>query len=437
MPITATGQLMEELISPRECCLAVALPLTQDEFMCDFAASPRAGYAAAFVGSGREGLPALTLWELFEPWARLANQVIGEVSACGVAIVRRATLDDLSSLLQRFRATTLFAHWHTPEFKDENIINPESLLQALHSNDSLLSRRIHELNSFRRSPLQLPVDPSQRAIADFLNQLTEPPPCNLGTKPGCMTQKQVEWHEKRMLLELALPGGFRGGAGVDFADGWRSIDSIVAAVPAGYSGTLDLTICNSNVLAERIRLKFPKCVAMANEDSTTTGFRFAAYAEIIQSLSRNPGIYEEVALKLRDQLFPVKHMKKLAPLLAKYSAPPSQGTGKQSELNRSELISELRIVRSSNTVYFLICVVMLIALFVAGCVLALTLFTKPTEMKTTFGAMGFSMMGVFYQMTRLWKEKVLTDTLIVLAGALPPSQIKQIMEIILRKLKLK
>src|SRR5262245_38086062 len=112
MRITGPSSLAEEVISPRECSLAVALPLTREEFMRDLSANPRTGYAGSFAQNGRDGLSAQTVWELFEPWARLANDVITEVEARCVTIIRRATLEDFSGLLRCFRVTTLFAHWH-------------------------------------------------------------------------------------------------------------------------------------------------------------------------------------------------------------------------------------------------------------------------------------------------------------------------------------
>lgn len=303
MRITGTGSAAEELITPRECSLAVALPLTREEFMHDLAANPRAGYASAFAQNGREGLAAEIVWELFEPWAKLANDVIAEAKGHHVTLVQPVTLEEFSGLLSRFPATTLFAHWHTPQFTEEQIVSPEAIWKAMSNRESPLSRRIQEIASLLDAPPQLPSDSSPAAIAEFLNLLIEPVPCSEDAKPGGITQKQVEWHQKRMLLERTLPDAFRGGAGVDFADGWHSIEAIVAAVPNDYSGTLDLTICNSNVLAEKIRDRFLKSVVIANERPTTTGFRFAIYAEIIEILSRKAGNYEEISRKLRDKLF--------------------------------------------------------------------------------------------------------------------------------------
>lgn len=303
MRITGTGSATEELITPRECSLAVALPLRREEFMHDLAANASAGYASGFAQNGRDGLAAETVWELFEPWARLANGVIAEAEGHHVTVVRSATLAEFSSLLRRFPATTLFAHWHTPRFTEEQIVAPEAIRKAMSVTESPLFQRVQEIASLLDAPPQFPSDSSPGAIADFLNRLIEPAPCSEEAKPGCVTRKQVEWHERRMLLDSAFLAAFRGGAGVDFADGWRSIEAIVAAVPNDYSGTLDLTVCNSNVLAERIRGSFRKSVVIANERTTTTGFRFGIYVEIIKILSRKAGNYEKISLKLRDQLF--------------------------------------------------------------------------------------------------------------------------------------
>jgi hypothetical protein len=124
-------------------------------------------------------------------------------------------------------------------------------------------------------------------------------------------------------------------------------------------------------------------------------------------------------------------MKRLAPLLARYSAPPSQGGAKKPDFDREKLIRDLRGVRDSNRIYFLICAAMQATLFVVGCALVIL---RPEAMKPTFPTVGAFLAILSYFMPRLWKDKVLSDTLIVLTGSLEPSQTAKVMELILRKL---
>lgn len=129
-------------------------------------------------------------------------------------------------------------------------------------------------------------------------------------------------------------------------------------------------------------------------------------------------------------------MRDLRELLAKYSATPPMQGGRPKKLawTTNELQTDLQAVSDKNRAYFLICVCMAVVLFVSGCVVALTRFTHPNQVVGTFGVVGFSLTAVFSQMMRLWKEKVYADALLVLAGSLNPEQIKQILEIILRKM---
>lgn len=127
-------------------------------------------------------------------------------------------------------------------------------------------------------------------------------------------------------------------------------------------------------------------------------------------------------------------MNKLTRLLAEYSAPPSHGGGaKKPDFDREKLIRDLRRMRDSNLIYFRLCAAGQAAIFVIGCVLVIL---RPEAMKPTFPTVGAFLTVLSLVMSRLWKDKVLSDMLIVLAGSLEQSQTVKIMELILRKLRM-
>jgi hypothetical protein len=94
---------------------------------------------------------------------------------------------------------------------------------------------------------------------------------------------------------------------------------------------------------------------------------------------------------------------------------------------------DLQQVSASNRAYFIICVALLLILFVGAGWLVLRSVDKPNQIAAVFGVTGISFMGIFSQSVRLWKEKVNSDLLIVLAGNLRPQDVKGIVDLLLRK----
>ena len=95
----------------------------------------------------------------------------------------------------------------------------------------------------------------------------------------------------------------------------------------------------------------------------------------------------------------------------------------------------LAAVSANNRAYFLICVAMIAALFVAACWLTVTHLQNPSFIQNTFAGTGISFVVLITQMVRLWKVKVLSDMTLVLAGNLNPADLRPIIEILLSSLK--
>lgn len=93
---------------------------------------------------------------------------------------------------------------------------------------------------------------------------------------------------------------------------------------------------------------------------------------------------------------------------------------------------DLRRISKSNEIYFQVCVVILIALFIGVCIFAYRSIEEPRRVALAFSATGVSIMGLFTQMVRLWKEKVNSDLLLALAGNLSAADMKKVVDTILR-----
>lgn len=74
------------------------------------------------------------------------------------------------------------------------------------------------------------------------------------------------------------------GDPVAFADGLYRPEDIVAAMPSGYAGTLDLTVCFSLHLAPYIKRSFPHCTAIANKHQAQLDHRVAIYRQTLRLL---------------------------------------------------------------------------------------------------------------------------------------------------------
>lgn len=101
------------------------------------------------------------------------------------------------------------------------------------------------------------------------------------------------------------------------------------------------------------------------------------------------------------------------------------GDGTEPPFDRDRLIDDLRRVTRFNEKYFQIAIGMALIVFLFGCGLVLFYRTDPTRMAAIFSASGISSIaaggvGIF----RFWKQKVMTDTFLVLVGHMSGKEMK-------------
>jgi hypothetical protein len=94
---------------------------------------------------------------------------------------------------------------------------------------------------------------------------------------------------------------------------------------------------------------------------------------------------------------------------------------------------DLKAVSETNKSYFLVCVAFLVVLFAGSCYVIIHFIDKPKDAAAVFGVTGISFTGLIAQMSSLWKKKVTSDMLLVLAGQLQPSDLKGIVDVLLRE----
>jgi hypothetical protein len=127
---------------------------------------------------------------------------------------------------------------------------------------------------------------------------------------------------------------------------------------------------------------------------------------------------------------------KLKDVLARYSGSgPHFGEKFEGEPDQdaaNALSLDLKAVSDQNRVFFLVCVGMVLAIFVGACTVAVRYIPDPTFVKEVFAAAGVSLTGLVAQMLKLWKEKVRSDMVLVLARNLSPKDIRGILEVLLK-----
>jgi hypothetical protein len=131
-------------------------------------------------------------------------------------------------------------------------------------------------------------------------------------------------------------------------------------------------------------------------------------------------------------------MNGLKEVLARYTGSgPHFGdaVGETVSLARSsndDLSRDLKAISDKDQWYFFICVGMVLVVFLGACVLTVKYLSDPALVVKIFAASGVSIGGLVVQMLKFWKEKVNSDTVLVLARNLSPPDTRAILELLLR-----
>jgi hypothetical protein len=94
---------------------------------------------------------------------------------------------------------------------------------------------------------------------------------------------------------------------IEFANGPRPIEHIVAGIPEGYAGVLDFTVCYSLKLAPLIKRKHPQCTVILNKREARLDYRLAIYRQALRLLATEG--YSYVDTMAAVQLAVLRHAK--------------------------------------------------------------------------------------------------------------------------------
>ncbi|WP_394820641.1 hypothetical protein [Pendulispora albinea] len=286
--------MAEATVSPRECALAIGVPLTERSFLDDLG---RANADFARHVLAETGLSASTFWaRLYElRVVRPARAVIERVSRLGVTVVPSATLADLALLFQRFRVVTLFTHCRSPGIVPEDIEDPAACIRALATNESLVARHL------RARLADTP--PTRAALARALEEAMLPAravyEALAGTAASGAGQPPALLVD-RLMIELECGSAIRPASYIELRDGVATFRAFLATIPPVFDGVVDLSTCNSAMLAEPLKRRRPSCLAIANRHPATPAFRLARYALVQRLLSMQPQRFTDAVMRVHQ-----------------------------------------------------------------------------------------------------------------------------------------
>ena len=101
------------------------------------------------------------------------------------------------------------------------------------------------------------------------------------------------------------------------------------------------------------------------------------------------------------------------------------------QTNKDQLVADLKSVILNNENYFRLCIGALVVVFLGCCVLIYLYRTNTLALTGLFTAIGTSFATIAPQMLSFWREKVRTDTVLILARQLPPTETLQLIQLLL------
>jgi len=117
-----------------------------------------------------------------------------------------------------------------------------------------------------------------------------------------------------------------------------------------------------------------------------------------------------------------------------FTPAPSLGSGSPTHRAKQDMLArDLLRVSQVNYTYFGLCFAAVLGVLIGCAAIALRYLDSPETIRVIFAVLGISVTGLITQMINLWKQKVLADTMLVLARNLDDTQTKAVVDTILAK----
>jgi hypothetical protein len=263
-------------VSPRDCALLFGIPIERESFVHKLEGPRDGNFAESFRASTTE-----LAWTGYRPLAERLSNVAAEAEKFGVRVSRSMTLEGLAAASLQ-RQVTVISHSRSPLFRPADLVD---------------MARIREHFSRAGDGMRWPIDAA--GVAHFLNSRYFPARDKADQLIGAPIRFQVELAEIRRRLTDQVPDAFRGGAGVEFADGFQPFEAIAAQFPTTFDGVIDLIVCNSLLPAELLRNRCSRSLVIATSDLTFPETRLPLYVATISLLARHPRPYDDAVEELK------------------------------------------------------------------------------------------------------------------------------------------
>jgi hypothetical protein len=212
----------------------------------------------------------------------------------GVVVVPRARLEDFGRCVEQFQVVTLVAHWRSAMFRANEILNPDAV-------GRVLSIPLPGGGRGRAAAAEMAVALNRHLLATV--GPSEPTALDGGRDAAVETRRQYAlWHERREIEPLLGSAVRSGGPAVEFADGLAPIERVVSSIPETFDGVLDLTVCNSTVLAEEVRRRCRRGLIVANAFPATLDIRMEFYNAAIDLVQRHHVSYQDAIFGVRQMV---------------------------------------------------------------------------------------------------------------------------------------
>lgn len=290
---------MEPAISPADCALAVALPLTEERFLSDAAAPDKDFARSVIAGSGRS--PAAAWAELYAPKVvALYERIAVRARALGATVATGVTAPVLRGLLERFPLVSLFAHSMSSPVRPADVVAPRTILDVIRDGRTIVARHLRDALANRRWAGDEAT--LRHQVAAALDEALAPTRAWTETTVRVDRAGRPARYLSRVMLEDCFGDAMRRAPMLELHDGLKTMDELLAAVPLGFAGVLDLSVCNSFALGESIKRRRQDCLIIENVFLARIDLRLARYALVLNRLARGPARYTDALTEVSRAL---------------------------------------------------------------------------------------------------------------------------------------
>lgn len=281
-------------VKPRDCAICICVPLDSETFVRALTCGEPGTFVLENSRASDKYLSPLQRWKLYEPIATLISQVLAQAERRGVRVVRKATLEQFFALCPSVPVLSLVAHWRSARFRASDLVDTNALEALIHGS-SALRQLLWDLSGGYQS-----TDDLLGILNLALNGGRRPSPS--ASPIGTLSSLEISRHRRRESIETVAPGLFRSGAAVEFHDGLCAVRDILAGLPAQTPSLLDLTICNSVLLAQAIHDAREATHCLCNEGPADLAVRMAFYRQVVDLLHRKNTTFQDACFDVRRYL---------------------------------------------------------------------------------------------------------------------------------------